>query len=285
MASKIKEIKPMSLSVFKSCHIRFTNYTVTVCFFLSALSLYPFASAQETEPDSLLNDMVEVMDRSSKAGEKAAKWSRQKQELLSRIRELELKNQWTEFQIERHNTWIKNETEAISVLEARLSQVENIRVALDPLIEVIYARLEESVRNDLPFLQEERSRRLAFLRQELDSTNAGLGHRLGRLLEALQVEALYGQSVDARDIIATIDGVQQQVTVFRLGRLALFRISQDNRLVQIFDKKKNTWKTISAKHSVELRKAGNIAEKKRVTSIVELPVGLYSELLTETPNE
>jgi hypothetical protein len=271
----------MSPSVFKSCLIRFTNYCVIVCL-LTALSLCPLSSAQDAAPDSVLNDMVEAMSSSSKAGNKAVKWSEQKLKLLSRIRELELKNQWTEFQIERHKTWIKNETDAISVLETRLSQVENVRVALDPLIEEIYARLEETVRNDLPFLREERSRRLAFLRQELDSANAGLGHRLGRLLEVLQVEALYGQSVDARDIIVTIDGIKQQVTVFRLGRLAFFRISQDNRLVQIFDKADNKWKTISAKHSVELRKAGNIATKKRVTSIVELPIGLYKDLLTES---
>lgn len=243
------------------------------------LSLSFPAFAQDPQPCPVLNNVVEAITHSADAGQKARKWSQRKQNLLDQLRELELKNEWTKFQIERHNNWVRNETQASTLLQERLLQVEKVRVDLDPLIEVLYARLEEVIRNDLPFLEEERNRRLSFLRQDLDDSKAGLGHRLGRMLEVLQVEALYGQSVDANEVVATIDGLQRQATTFRLGRLALFRIAQDNQIVQRFDKKDKTWITIPEDSSRELRKAIDIASKKRVTSVVELPIGTVSSLL------
>ncbi|MCP4720537.1 MAG: DUF3450 domain-containing protein [Desulfobacteraceae bacterium] len=111
--------------------------------------------------------------------------------------------------MERHNTWIKHDSLAISLLQERIAQVEKIDIALDPQIEILYAQLEDIIRDYLPFLQGERNRRLAFLRRKLDKFKVGLGHRLGRLLEALQVEASYGQSVDVKDIVATIDNIQK----------------------------------------------------------------------------
>ena len=227
--------------------------------------------------------MVKAIDHSADVGQGASTWSRKKQELLVQLRELELNNEWTKFQIERHNTWIKNESQAISLLQESLTQVEKVRIALDPLIEVLYAELEKVIRHDLPFLKEERVRRLSFLRQELDSIQVGLGHRLGRLLEVLQVEGLYGHNVDTKEIVTTIDGVQQQATIFRLGRLALFRISQDHQWVQRFDKKNKQWISIPEEHLKELRKAIDIAAKKRVTSVVELPIGTLSSLLPVEP--
>ena len=53
-------------------------------------------------------------------------------------------------------------------------------------------RLEESVARDLPFLTEERSLRLASLRQELVRPDIAGAEKLRRLLEALQIEAQYG---------------------------------------------------------------------------------------------
>ncbi|MFZ7110650.1 MAG: DUF3450 domain-containing protein [Desulfatiglandales bacterium] len=237
------------------------------------------AFAEDPRPGLVMNHVVEAVTHSADAGQKARKWSQRKQNLLDQLRELELKNEWTKFQIERHYNWIRNETQAVALLQERLLQLEEVRVDLDPLIEVLYARLEAVIRNDLPFLEEERNRRLSFLRQELDNSKAGLGHRLGRMLEVLQIEALYGQSVDAKEVVATIDGLQRQVTTFRLGRLALFRVTQDNQIVQRFDKKDKTWITIPEASSRELRKAVDIASKKRVTSVVELPIGTISSLL------
>ena len=269
----------MDIFVFKISGKALRWAAVPVLTALLFLSLAVTGVARNPSPESVLDHMVKAIDNSADIGQKANRWSQKKQQLLEQLRELELKNQWTQFQIERHRTWVENEIRAVCLLEERLAQVEKVRVALDPLIEVLYAQLEEAVQTDLPFLKEERRRRLSFLRQELDKTKKGLGHRLGRLLEALQVEALYGQHLDVKEVVAVIDGVQHQVTTFLLGRLALFRISQDNRLVQRFDKKNNAWMTIPAENARELRKAIDITTKKRVTAVVELPVGTLSSLL------
>ncbi len=57
-------------------------------------------------------------------------------------------------------------------------------------------RLEEFVKKDLPFLPEERERRLKFLKDSLNDYHLGLDEKTRRLLESLQAEAGYGEDVE-----------------------------------------------------------------------------------------
>ena len=226
-------------------------------------------------PKDLFSQMTQSVDHSARAGKKMDQWSPQREALMNQIRELTLKNEWTQFQIQRHRAWIQTETREAQSLALRLEESKRVKRALDPLLEVLYAQLETAVRQDLPLLKEERQRRLDFLRQEMDRPHAGLGHRLGRLLEVLEIEAAQGRRLESRPVMARVDGVKTAMTQFSLGRLALFRLGRDKALVQKFDPKTNQWITLPPKWGDDLARAIAMGEKKQVAALVELPIGPF----------
>jgi Protein of unknown function (DUF3450) len=228
-------------------------------------------------PEEVHKFLENSVERASKTGIQTKKWVEERDLLIQELQNLELKDAWIRFQLERTQRYLLSEEKNLAILQENLAQAEKTQNTLAPFLEVLYLDLENHVKSDLPFAQEERSRRLAFIRSSLDDSGARLSEKFGRLLEAIQVESDYGYSVDVtQEIDYNIDGNASQVTVFRLGRLGLFRLFEANSRVQKYTRTAGEWQDISKTNIGELKKAMEIARKKRVTTVVELPVGIHS---------
>ncbi len=79
-------------------------------------------------------------------------------------------------------------------------------------------------------------RRIQFLRDSLDDYHLQLSEKLRRVFEALLVETEYGQNVSTSTQELMINGTPTQVTIFRLGRAALYYQTTDGSEVGIWDK-------------------------------------------------
>ncbi len=247
---------------------------IPICFFL-VMGWMTWAWA--AGPDETVAVLEKSVGRAARAGLAAENWQAGRGELIQEILDLELKEAWTLFQLEKTRRYIESEKKNIAVLEKNLDRAGTIRDSLTPFLEVLYLDLESHVKNDLPFALAERQRRLAFIRSYLDDPAAGLSDKFGRMLEAMQVESEYGYSVDVtQEIARDIEGGPAQVTLFRLGRLGLFRVLANNSRVQRYHKDSRSWQDIAGADTGELNKAMDIAGKKRVATMVTLPVGRHS---------
>jgi hypothetical protein len=225
-------------------------------------------------PEAVVQTLEKSVSRASKTGAAAKKWQEERGILIQELLDLELKDAWTRFQLEKMERFIASEQKNIAVLEENLAQARKTRNTLEPFLEVLYLDLEHHVRGDLPFSGQERDRRLAFIRSCLDDADARLPDKFGRILDALQVECDYGYSVAvSQEIVQDADGKPSQVTLLRLGRLGLFRVFAGSRGIQRFQKDTGVWEDILKTDMGEFKKTMEIALKKRVTTVVELPVG------------
>ena len=228
-------------------------------------------------PEKIHKTLENSVARASKAGIETKKWMEERDGLIQELQDLELKDAWTRFQLERTQRYLLSEEKNLAILQENLAQAEKTQNTLAPFLEVLYLDLENHIKSDLPFAQEERSRRLAFIRSSLDDSSALLSEKFGRLLEAIQIESDYGYSVDVtQGIDSDIDGGSSQVTVLRLGRLGLFRLFNANSRIQKYTRAAGEWQDISTTNIGELKKAMEITRKKRVTTVVKLPVGSHS---------
>ena len=246
-----------------------------LCLILILAAFAAFAPlCRAAGPEDVHKTLESSISRASKAGSTTKKWMEEREGLIQELQNLELKDAWTQFQLERTQRYLLSEKKNIAVLQENLAQAGKTRNTLAPFLEVLYFDLETHVKSDLPFAQEERNRRLAFIRSSLDDPDAGLSDKFGRLLGAIQIESDYGYSVDiTQEVVENIQGGSEQVFVFRLGRLGLFRLMEADSHVQRYTKATGEWQDLSKPNIGELRKAMEIARKKRVTTLVELPVG------------
>lgn len=201
------------------------------------------------------------------------RWADKKEEMAQEIRNMKLMDSWLDFQNKKYSRYLEKQKAVIAELERRKQEAKRIKMELEPFLEDVVELLGQQVKQDLPFLADERSKRLAFLRESLDDYHLNLSEKLRRVLEALQVEAEYGRSVETTSEILQLNGSPVQVDVFRLGRLALFYRSQDNAQAGVWDRKSASWRPLDSAFAGEMKKAGEMATRKRAVEMLDLPIG------------
>lgn len=200
------------------------------------------------------------------------KWAAEEAELMDKAEALERELDVTTKQRIKAETYLDGQKKKVADLENRLKEIERIRAELEPFMDETMIRLADFVDQDMPFLPEERTARLKALSEKLGDYDASPAQKARRLLEALRIEAQYGTTVDVHEEELDLDGGARQVRVLRLGRLGLFAIGLDDRSAWRFDKAAGKWVAMED-YVRQLAQAADMAQRIRVISLIELPVG------------
>jgi len=199
-------------------------------------------------------------------------WVDQKASIEARIRDLNLEKAWLEYQNRKYEGYIHKEQAELTGLEVRKKEMEQINMRLEPYLDETVENLKEFVAADLPFLTEERARRIAFLEESLGDYHLSLSEKLRRVLEALHVEADYGRTLEAMDGSINLNGKAIQGRIFRLGRTGLFFQSIDKHVIARFDATAGAWTPLDADYERELDQSMQIVDRKRPAQLLVLPV-------------
>ncbi|MBG0775898.1 MAG: DUF3450 domain-containing protein [Desulfovibrionaceae bacterium] len=199
-------------------------------------------------------------------------WARERENLLAEARRLDDRVEWLGFEEKRYDAYLARQERTLAELERRRSELARIRRELDPWLWEVAAQLETQVRADLPFLPEERERRLRFLHESLEDYSLGPAEKLRRVFEALKAEAEYGRTVDATEQTLVLAGGETRVTVFRLGRLGLFYLTADGRGAGRWSRVAGGWEALPSEYAPTVLRAVEMAERKRAAELLDLPL-------------
>jgi hypothetical protein len=217
------------------------------------------------------------MDKALQTGQEsqtqADAWAVERAGMTDRIRELNHKKRWLDHQIQKHGIYIQKQEESIAELKRQKEKAEHIRMELEPFLDDLLVRLEKFVAGDLPFLREERQRRLQFLRDSLNDHRLSLDEKTGRVFQALQIEAGYGGNIEQTGETVEVNGSRIQANVLRLGRTALLYQTPDGKQTGRFNRETGTWGTLDPSYGQAVRHAIEISEKRRTPDLLTLPVG------------
>lgn len=250
----------------------FPTMTRALVILLLTVTVPTPATAADPAPSDALG-AVEKGVRAEQASQRLAdQWAQKKQELLREVRDLKTRTAWLEFQRDKYQAYIETQHQSIAELTRRKAELRTVRDELEPFLTRLVDRLGAFVAADLPMLAEERAQRVAFLRASLADYHLSLSEKLRRVLEALQIEADYGKSVERIDTSIPLDGVQTRVTLLHLGRLALFYTTADGARMGRWDPAGKTWVDLDEKYRRELRHALEMANRRRTVELLRLPV-------------
>ncbi|MEW5913328.1 MAG: DUF3450 domain-containing protein [Thermodesulfobacteriota bacterium] len=199
-------------------------------------------------------------------------WAPQRSKLMDQAERLEKELALVRRQRTKAEAYLAGQRAKIAEMERRLAEIARIRAGLEPVLDQTYQRLQALVTADLPFLSGERAQRLAELRRTLNDYDAGLAEKARRLLEALAIEARYGSTVSVSQAELPLEGHTRQVNLLRLGRLGLFALEPQGGRAWRYDPSAKKYLPLDG-FSRELQQAAEIAQRRRVVSLVELPLG------------
>ena len=246
------------------------SFTVAFLFFLIAMQ---GQSKAGSEADKIQERVVKTIEVRQETQKKEDAWAGKKAELTARYRSLSYGNKHLEKVKEKTGQRLISQKDLVDEARRKIEESARIKEELQSCLESIITRLEEFIKRDLPFLPEERSDRLALIKETLTSPDKPAAEKYRRVMEALQIETGYGHTVEVYQDTVDLDGRPVLVDILRLGRLSLFCQTPDGKVVGHYDRAPKRWISLSSGYRRDINKAVEMARHERTIDLVRLPIG------------
>lgn len=167
---------------------------------------------------------------------------------------------------------IQSQEREIEQYDRDLSDLEQTRRRLMPLMWQMTEALEKIFEVDTPFLQKERSLRLEELKTLMDRADITVADKYRRLMEAYQIEAEYGHTIEAYQGEVNLDGDVRTVDFLRFGRVGLYFLSLDGNSAGVWNLYQSNWEPLDDEFKEQLAQGIRIARKQMPPNLIRLPV-------------
>lgn len=172
-------------------------------------------------------------------------------------------------QLERQ---ITNQDREMLQLSSSIEEVTVIERQITPLMLRMIDGLEQFVRLDLPFLPDERARRIDTLREMMDRADVTVSEKFSQILRAFQIENEYGRTMEAYGATIALDGAQRKVDVLKVGRIALVYQSPDGELTGFYNPKTSDWEPLPGSYVTPIRNGIRMARQQLSVDMLTLPL-------------
>jgi len=231
------------------------------------------APSAQTESGDLKKTVDGTVDIQRQIKSKQDGWAAERAELIARYRTATAHVEY----LENRKTLQEKEAlaleAAVAEIERRLQESDRLNASLEDTLSAIVMRLETWIDHDVPFLPEERVHRVNAVKDEMAKPDVNGAEKLRRVLEALQVEAQYGETVEVHTGQIEVGGEKVFVDLLRIGRVSVFWRTPDGKRVGEFDRGTGQWVELPRKYSRTIGLALEMASRMRPVEIISLPLG------------
>lgn len=165
----------------------------------------------------------------------------------------------------------------VSAKQAQLDAIAQITEQVPPFLDTLRTRLARRIAQDLPFLTAERRQRLERLDVLLDDPAVAVSEKLRKVLEAVLVEAEYGNTIEVYQETITVDGQPLLADIFRLGRLGLYYQRLDQQSAGFYNVARGAWEPLDKRANRALTAAIAIGTKRQPVEILDMPLGRLAQ--------
>ncbi|RMF19995.1 MAG: DUF3450 domain-containing protein [Deltaproteobacteria bacterium] len=215
-------------------------------------------------------EAVKSQQRIDRLSDETEDLARQYRSVIDQIDSLKVYNG----QLER---LIADQESEMESLRRQIDQVQLVGREMTPLMLEMIDTLEKFVQLDIPFLPEERSRRLTGLRDLMGRSDVSDSERYRRILEAYQIENEYGRTIEAYRGTMELDGEERTVDFLRVGRIALIYQTLDSGRAGVWDQASRSWVELPDAYRSAVRQGLRIARKQTAPDLIELPIPAATE--------
>ena len=158
-----------------------------------------------------------------------------------------------------------------------MDQVDVINRQIFPMMERMIDGLEQSVALDVPFLMEERTKRVNTLKDTMERSDVSVAEKFRKVMEAYQIENEYGTSSETyTQSITNDEGVTRSYNMLRVGRIGLYYQSDDAKITGRWDNEIRDWVEDDSART-EIRKGIRIAKQLIAPELIVIPVSAPAE--------
>ena len=166
---------------------------------------------------------------------------------------------------------IQSQVEDMASIQRQLDEVETTAREVLPLTIKMLDTLANFVELDVPFLIDERQRRVTLLKDVMNRADVSLSEKYRRVLEAYQIEMEYGRTVDAYEGKIGAGDDARTVNFLRVGRIALLYQTLDGNETGYWDADGKSW-VVNNDYRSSFEHGIDIAKKISAPDLLVVPV-------------
>jgi hypothetical protein len=163
------------------------------------------------------------------------------------------------------------QNEEMATMEAQLLEVETTSREVLPMMQRMLETLEQFVALDVPFLQEERRKRVELLKNTMSRADVTISEKYRRILEAYQVELDYGRTIEAYESELGEGDDARTVQFLRVGRIALLYQTLDGKETGYWDSEQKAW-VVDDHYAHGFKEGLAVAKKVTAPEMLTVPV-------------
>jgi agmatine/peptidylarginine deiminase len=168
---------------------------------------------------------------------------------------------------------IDRQEQQIAELDESIANVEVVTREIPLLTQKMLASAEEFIELDYPFHLDDRRARVAFARDAITNPAVSIAERFRQVLVLYQTENSYGRTIETYPDTIEIGGVERDVNIVRIGRVALIYQTTDRQVTGAWDLNARAWVELPAgDYRTAVQTAIRVASQLDAPKIIDLPV-------------
>ncbi len=168
---------------------------------------------------------------------------------------------------------IESQIKEMALIKEKMKNVSNLKKEVLPLVTKMLDSIKTFIKLDVPFLKEERAKRIADLDALMIRADVSTSEKFRRVLEAYQIENEYGRTIEAYNgKVRSPLGDELSVEFLRVGRLSLMYRGFDGKSFGRWDKVNKKFVNLERTYKSALKDGLKIAKKQKAPTLLTVPV-------------
>lgn len=239
---------------------------------LSFSALTPQVFAQAGQLEQAVDAGQQINQSASRSQQKVNLLNKKIQNKLQQFKTVNKEFEGLQVYNKQMQTQINNQLDEMAQLAVSMEQVSIIERQISPLMQRMITTLESFVALDVPFLAQERDKRINDLTSMLTRADIAVSEKFRRVLEAYQVEVDYGRTIEAYTGLLEVNGSERDVDFLRIGRVSLVYKTRDGNTMGVWDQQTKSWQPLPADYRLGVNKGLRIARKQLAPDLLMVPI-------------
>ena len=155
---------------------------------------------------------------------------------------------------------------------ASIGKAKDLEPQVVPVLNKMLVALERFVNADLPFHKGERLESIGRLKSLMVSPEATTSDRFRNIMDIYTAEIEFGNSYEAYKATLPINGNEIEVDMLRIGRVALYYQTPDQKTSGMWDTAEKAWKALPSGENRNIRTAIKVAAKTVAPELLSIPI-------------
>ena len=166
---------------------------------------------------------------------------------------------------------VEGQAATLEDISLSMDQVDVINRQIFPLMERMIDGLKQSISLDVPFLMDERTKRIEALESIMERSDVTVAEKFRKVMEAYQIENDYGASSEYYEESITFEDATRSFNVLRIGRIGLYLQSDDTKITGRWNNDTRSWERYDSARN-EVRKGLRMARQLIAPELIVIPV-------------